>query len=60
MYHKDVVISLEHQRKINDMITYQKRELNLDGTWKEKARARSKLREGNTSRSEFHFLEYAN
>ena len=41
------------------MIIYQKRELNLDGTWKENLRARSKLKEGMLSR-DFHFLEYAN
>ena len=59
MYHKDVVVSLDHQRKLNDMIIYQRRELNLDGTWKEKARARSKLRE-DVGGEGFHFLEYAN
>ena len=52
MWHKDVIISLDHQRKLNDMIIYQKRELNLDGTWKEGTRARSKMKEGT-------LLEYA-
>ena len=39
------------------MIVYQRRELNLDGTWKEKPRARSKL--AKNSKDNFGFLEYA-
>ena len=39
------------------MIVYQRRELNLDGTWKEKPRARSKL--AKNSNDNFGFLQYA-
>ena len=44
-YHRDVIVSNHHVKKINDMIIYQKRELNMDGTWKEKVKKRNKLKE---------------
>jgi len=56
-FHRDVVVSNHHVKKVNDMIIYQKRELNMDGTWKEKSKTRNRLKEGMLS-SDFHFLEY--
>ena len=56
-FHKDVVISLDHQRKLHDMIVYEKVERNIDRSWKEKPRARSKL--AKNSDDSFGFLEYA-
>ena len=51
------MISLDHQRRLHDMIVYEKVERNIDRSWKEKPRARSKL--AKNSDDSFGFLEYA-
>ena len=54
--YRDVVVPLE-QAKEDDPVTYERRKLNIDGTWKEHHRYK------NSSLSpadhHFHFLEYA-
>ena len=51
--YRDVVIPIDHLKE-DDPVAYERRQLNLDGTWKEQ-RYNNRV----TANPGFHFLEYA-
>ena len=57
--YKDVVVP-QNQHKEDDPVAYERRELNIDGTWKEhRYQQRNHSMHQSPGGPGFHFLEYA-